>query len=295
VEAPAADLRRRLQEHVQTLAGRIGERHVGRPGALREAAAYVEQALAASGLVARSQDFVAAGQPVRNLDVELGRGTGPLVVAGAHYDTVPGSPGADDNASGVAAALEIARLLVAAPPAGSVRCAFFVNEEPPFFQTDEMGSLQYARRARARGEEVSAMLSLESIGYYAQGRGTQHYPAPLGVAYPDTGNFLGAVSDRRSRRLLRRVEASFRRQTTFPMVAAALPGWVPGVSWSDQWAFWQQGYPAVMLTDTAPYRHPGYHSDADTPERLDYDALATVVEALAAVVRDLASAAPRGV
>jgi Zn-dependent M28 family amino/carboxypeptidase len=277
----------RLHEHVQALAGSIGERHLGRPAALREAAAYIEGALAAAGLSASSQEFRAGGQAVRNLDAELGSGPGPVVIVGAHYDTVPGSPGADDNASGVAATLEIARMLAGSAP--RVRCAFFVNEEPPWFQTEDMGSLHYARRARQRGEPIAAMLSLECIGYYAAGRGTQRYPAPLGLAFPDAGNFVALVSDRRSRALLRRVERGFRARAAFPVVAAALPGWVPGVSWSDQWAFWQQGYPALMVTDTAPFRNPAYHTAADVPADLDYVALATVTAALAGVAADLAA------
>lgn len=285
---PPPGLQARLEAHVRALSGTIGERHLGRPRALHDAADYVERTLAAAGLAASSQEFRAAGHAVRNLDVELGNGAGPLVVVGAHYDTVPGSPGADDNASGVSAVLEIARLLAEAGPSGRVRCAFFANEEPPWFQTEDMGSLHYARRVRERGEDVAAMVSLESIGYYVDGVGTQRYPFPLGLAYPDTGNFLGLVSDRRCRALLRRVERSFRKHTSFPVVAAAVPAWVPGVAWSDQWAFWQQGFPAIMATDTAPFRHPAYHTGADTPERLDYRALATVAGALAAVALELA-------
>jgi Zn-dependent M28 family amino/carboxypeptidase len=273
------------------LAGAIGERHVGRPRALENAAAYVERVLGEYGLAATRQEFVAGGQTVCNVDVEVaGAGRGPLVVVGGHYDTVPGSPGADDNASGVAAVLEIARAAALAGPARTVRCAFFVNEEPPWFQTEDMGSLHYARGLRARGEEVAAMLSVESIGYYDDGGGSQRYPFPLGLAYPDRGNFLGFVSDLRNRRLLHRVVGSFERHTTFPVVGAAVPAFIPGVSWSDQWAFWHEGYPAIMATDTAPFRYPAYHTEADTPDRLRYDALETVVSALAAVVLDLAAA-----
>jgi Zn-dependent M28 family amino/carboxypeptidase len=170
-----------------------------------------------------------------------------------------------------------------------VRCAFFVNEEPPWFQTEEMGSLHYAKALRARGEAVSGMLSLETIGYYDRARGSQRYPFPLGIRYPDTGDFVGIVADRARRGFLGRVVRAFERRSRFPVVGAALPGWVPGVSWSDQWAFWQQGYPAAMVTDTAPFRNPAYHTEDDTPDRLDYEALASVTEALAAVTEDLAA------
>jgi Zn-dependent M28 family amino/carboxypeptidase len=282
-------LRGRLQAHVAMLAGTIGERHVGRPRALDQAAAYLEQELAATGLPVTSQEFTAGGQAVRNLEVELPgqRAEGALVVVGAHYDTVAGSPGADDNASGAAAVVEIARHLARTRPARAVRCALFVNEEPPWFQTGDMGSLRYAQRLFERKQGVDAMLSLESLGYYVEGRGTQQYPFPLGLLHPDTGNFVGLVSDLRCRPLLRKVARSFARQTTFPVVAAALPGWVPGVAWSDQWAFWQHGFPALMVTDTAPFRYPAYHTEGDTPDQLRYDALAEVVAALGGVVLDL--------
>lgn len=285
------DLGLRLAAHVEALAGAIGERHVGRPRALEEAAAYVERVLGSYGLSVASQEFACGPQRVRNLDVEVpgAAGRGPLVVVGAHYDTVPGSPGADDNASGVAATLEIARMVGQARPGRPVRCVLFVNEEPPWFQTDDMGSRHYARRIKERGEKVAAMLALESIGYYVDGPGSQRYPFPLGLAYPDSGNFLAVVSDRRSGGLLERVVGSFERHSAFPVQGVAVPAWVPGVSWSDQWAFWQEGFPAVMVTDTAPFRYPAYHTEDDTPDKLRYDALEAVVAALAAVVVDLAT------
>ena len=279
----------RLRAHVRELAGTIGERHLGRPRALEAAAAYIEDALSASGVSVRRQEFRAAGHLVRNLEAEVAPGDqGPIFILGAHYDTVPGSPGADDNASGVAATLEIARRLAALPAGGRVSCAFFVNEEPPWFQTEDMGSLHYATALRARGEAVSGMLSLETIGYYDPAKGSQRYPFPLGMAYPDTGDFVGIVADRARRGFLRRVVRAFQKHSRFRVVGAALPAWVPGVSWSDQWAFWQQGFPAAMVTDTAPFRNPAYHTEDDTPDRLDYDALAAVTEALAAVTADLA-------
>jgi Zn-dependent M28 family amino/carboxypeptidase len=286
-----SDLGRRLSAHVEALAGSIGERHVGRPRALEEAAAYVERVLGSYGFSVGSQDFACGAERVRNLDVEVAGtgGTGPIVVVGAHYDTVAGSPGADDNASGVAAVLEIARALAESRLLRTVRCALFVNEEPPWFQTEDMGSLHYARRIRERGEDVAAMLSLESIGYYVDGPASQRYPFPLGLAYPDAGNFLAVVSNRRSGALLKRIVASFERHTAFPVQGVAVPPWLPGVSWSDQWAFWQHGFPGVMVTDTAPYRYPAYHTEDDTPDRLRYDALETVAAALAAVVGDLAA------
>ena len=277
---------------MRALAGEIGERHLLRPRALADAAAYLEHALASCGLGVASQEFRAHGQAVRNLEIELPGSdhAEEVVVLGAHYDTVPGSPGADDNGSGVAALLEIARALRSARPLRTVRCAFFVNEEPPWFQTEAMGSLRYARRARERGDRVIAMLSLESIGYYSDAAGSQQYPFPLGLGRPDRGDFLGFVANRASRRLLRRVVDSFERQRLLPAQSAVAPGWVPGVSWSDHWAFWAHGYPAVLVTDTAPFRYPAYHTEADTPERLCDEPFARATAGLGAVALALAGA-----
>jgi hypothetical protein len=284
------EVRVRLRAHVEHLASTIGKRSVFQPAAVERAAVYVEEQLRALGDAVAGQPFIALDNDVRNVEAERRGSERPqeIVVVGAHYDTVPGSPGADDNASGVAALLEIARLLRGRALPRTVRLVAFVNEEPPFFQTEGMGSLRYARRCRERAENVVAMLSLETIGYYSDAPHSQSYPAGLGLAYPGTGNFIGIVGDLHSRALVRAVAGGFRRHSPVPCVSAALPGFIPGVGWSDQWAFWQAGYRAVMVTDTAPFRHPAYHTADDTPEKLDYDRTARVVAGLAEVVSDLA-------
>ena len=286
-----SELRGRLEGHVRALAGDIGERNVWRPAQLAAAARYIEEQLAGLGHVVTREEFDAGGVTVRNLVVER-RGLflpDEIVVVGAHYDSVIGSPGANDNATGVAALLEIARGLVQARPGRTVRCAFFVNEEPPFYLTGAMGSLVHARRARQRGDEVVAMLSVETIGYYTDAQRTQHYPFPLGLFYPGTGNFVGFVGNLGSRSVVRRSVASFRRRAAFPSEGVAAPGWIPGIGWSDHWSFWQQGYPAVMVTDTALFRYGPYHTLEDTPDKVVYDRLSRVVAGLARVVEDLAA------
>lgn len=288
-----AALPARLRGHVQQLADGVGPRHLGRGDSLAAAAAYIEASLAGFGYRVASQRFEADGRPVRNLEVELA-GTNrrdEIVVVGAHYDSVPGSPGANDNGSGVAALLEIARLSAGRPPLRTLRFVAFVNEEAPYFGSDGMGSLAYARRSKARGERIVAMLSLETLGYYSDAPGSQTYPPPLAAFYPSTGNFIGFVSNLGSRSLLRDAVASFRRHSDFPAESVAAPEAIPGIGWSDHWAFWQQGYPAIMITDTAPYRYPQYHTPRDTPEIIDYGRLAQVTAGLAAVVADLASPA----
>ena len=281
--------RARLAAHVGALAGRIGERNYRRPAALAEAAAYVEAELAALGYRVTSQPFVAGGQTFRNLEATRpGAGRAEeVIVVGAHYDAVVGTPGADDNASGTAAVLELARLLRDAPLGRTVRFVAFVNEEPPFFLTEHMGSRVYARAAARRGDRIVAMLSLETIGYYSDAPGSQQYPPPLGAFYPRRGDFIGFVGNVASRALVRRSIAAFRAHARFPSQGVAAPSWVPGVFWSDHEAFWREGYPALMITDTAPFRNPAYHSAADTPERVDYPRMARVVHGVAAVVRAL--------
>jgi Zn-dependent M28 family amino/carboxypeptidase len=283
-------VRDRLRRHVERLAGEIGERNVWRPAALEAASLYVAQQLGEGGQRVAVEPFRAAGHTVANVWRERLGDSLPdeIVVIGAHYDSVLGSPGADDNGSGVAAVLEIARLLAGRGFPRTLRFAAFVNEEPPFSFSSDMGSFHHARQARERGENIVAMLSVETIGYYSDAPGSQSYPFPLGLLYPDTADFVGFVGDLRSRKLVRQAAASFRRHTAFPAQAAAVPASIPGVGWSDHWSFWQAGYRAIMVTDTALFRYPAYHTAQDTPDRLDYDRMARVTLGLSRVVADLA-------
>ncbi len=280
----------RLKRHVLRLAGEIGERGVAKPGAALRAAAYVEAELKAMGYTVAAQEYQAQGQSWRNLEATVRGSTQPdeIVVVGGHYDTAEGAPGADDNGSGVAGVLELARSFAGKPATRTIRFVFFGTEEPPSFPTSAMGSRHYADAARARGDRIVAMLSIESIGYYDSHPGTQRYPFPLSLAYPDVGDFIGFVGNLKSGPLVRRTIATFRSATRFPSQGASLPSWVPGVWWSDHWSFWRQGYQAIMITDTAPFRNPFYHTAQDTPDKLDYGRMARVVDGLEAVVPDLA-------
>jgi Zn-dependent M28 family amino/carboxypeptidase len=221
---------------------------------------------------------------VRNVETASGDA---LIVVGAHYDTVPGSPGADDNASAVAALIELAALL--APERLPIRFVAFANEEAPYFMGPEMGSFNSASRSRVNGERLRAMFSLEMLGYYRDTPGTQRYPALFRLFYPDRADFIAFVGDLGARSLVRRAVASFRRNAAFPAEGVAAPAFIPGVTWSDHWSFRSQGFPAVMVTDTAFYRYPHYHLPSDTPEKLDYERMAHVTLGLAAMLRDLAS------
>jgi Zn-dependent M28 family amino/carboxypeptidase len=282
------DLRAELKSDVQTLAGEIGERNMGHYGQLNAAADFIEDSFSRAGLHPRQDSYEVRGQACHNIEAEI-PGTRPnVVLIGAHYDSVFGSPGANDNGSGVAALLALARRFAGKPAQQTLRFVAFVNEEPPYFLTEQMGSFVYAGRSKARGDRISAMISLETIGYFSDAPHSQTYPSPgLGVFYPTVGNFIGFVSNVHSRALLRRSIALFRKHAKIPSEGAALPSFIPGVSWSDQWAFWQHGYPGIMITDTAPFRYPHYHSATDTPDKLDYDRFALVVSGMQKVIQEL--------
>lgn len=284
-------LRDELKADVQKVAGEIGERNVQRCPQLLAAADFIEQSFASAGLQPRRDGYDAHGKLCENIEVEIPGSSNEIVVIGAHYDSVFGSPGANDNGSGVAAVLALARRFAGKPRARTLRFVAFANEEPGYFQTELMGSSVYASRCKRRGESIVAMLSLETIGYYSNAPGSQNYPAPgLGAIYPRTGNFIGFVGNLSSRGLVRQTLRAFRVQATLPSEGAALPASIPGVGWSDHWAFWQNGYRAIMITDTAPFRYPYYHQATDTPEKLDYDAMARLVRGLEDVVADLTGA-----
>jgi Zn-dependent M28 family amino/carboxypeptidase len=284
-------LEERLRRHVQALAGEIGERHVWRPQALHAAAAYIRGQFEAAGFAVAAQAYETHGVRCENLEVAIpgSGGGGEILLAGAHYDTVPGSPGADDNASGVAGLIEIARELRACAPARTLKLVAFVNEEPPFFPFGRMGSKLYADAARARGDDIRLMLSFEMLGCYRDEPGSQAYPPFLSWFYPERGNFIAFVSNLRSRRRLAEFTRAFRAHCDFPSERLAAPALVPGVSFSDQLSFWRAGYRAVMVTDTAFYRNPHYHCASDTPERLRYPEMARVVHGLARALAALAA------
>jgi hypothetical protein len=291
LSAEEMTLRDELAADVQKLAGDIGQRNVQHYAQLRAAADFIEQSFNAAGLQTRREGYDVDGKLCENIEAEIRGTTDEVVVIGAHYDSVFGSPGANDNGSGVAALLALARRFGGTSPSRTVRFVAFPNEEPGHFQTASMGSAVYASGCKARGDRITAMMSLETIGYFSSAQGSQVYPIPgLGMIYPKTGNFIAFVGNTASRSLVREALGSFRKSATLPSEGAALPGGIPGVGWSDHWAFWQQGYRAFMITDTAPFRYPHYHARSDTPEKLDYDSMARLVQALRGVVQELAAA-----
>ena len=283
----------RLRTHIAKLAGEIGERNVFRPRALHAAADYIRAEWTAQGYQVAVQSYQVEGVLSENLEVTLPGKSKPneIILIGAHYDTVQGSPGANDNASGVAALLEISRVFAKLAPERSVHLVAFVNEEPPFFFWGQMGSMIYAKAARRRGDDIRMMLSLEMLGCYSDEPGSQSYPPLLRFFYPDRGNFIAFVSNFNSRQELHQVVDAFRAHSDFPAESLATFEFVPGVSWSDHLSFWREGYPALMVTDTAFHRYSHYHSASDTPDKIRYTEMARVVEGLAKAIAALAGSA----
>jgi Zn-dependent M28 family amino/carboxypeptidase len=286
-----SELAERLSEDVKYLSVTIGERSIPRTGSLEATSEYLRGNLRQSGYNAVEEKYSVAGQEVRNVEASL-IGSDPAsgtIIVGAHYDSVAETVGTNDNGSGVAATIELARLLQGSKLRRTVRFVFFVNEEPPYFQTNHMGSLVYARQLRHDNVPVSAMISLETIGFYSDVSGSQKYPPVLGLFYPSRGDFIGFVGNPESRDLVRRSIRRFRESTSFPSEGVAAPADWPGVGWSDHWSFWQEQYPAMMITDTAVFRYPYYHTPLDTYDKIDFQRMARVVEGVRRVVESLAS------
>jgi Zn-dependent M28 family amino/carboxypeptidase len=278
----------RLKSHVHRIASEIGERSIFKYDKLEEAADYIVGQFTAFGYEVEFQEYLLENKKSRNI-IAIKRGKSladQIVIVGAHYDSCF-NPGADDNASGVAGLLELAQLLSNVQTNRTVKFIAFVNEEPPFYKTESMGSRVYAREAKIRKENIRAVVILEMIGYYSDKPNSQSFPPILGLFYPNKGNFISVVGNFPSHWLVNKIVASFKARTKFPIESAVLPGFIPGVDFSDHWSFWKENYPAVMVTDTAFYRYKNYHSASDTYEKLNYHSMAEVVNGLSASIAEL--------
>lgn len=284
--AAQRDLAARLRAHVEVLAGDIGPRNHERPQALARAVAYVRDQLAASGAGAVQVQPFEDGA-FQNLYLEIPGRRPELIVVGAHYDTCGPTPGADDNASGVAGLLELARALAGTTPDATLRLVAFTNEEPPFFQGRLMGSVVMADALRAEGRRVEGMISLEMLGDFRDEPGSQLYPPGLEWIFPAQGDFIAFVGNHASRAWVRGCVGRFREVATLPSEGIAAPPGVVGVDLSDHWSFWRTGTPALMVTDGGPFRNDRYHQLSDTPDTLDYDRFARVVDGLAHLLRGM--------
>jgi hypothetical protein len=288
---PEAATAARLAAHIRAIASR--PHNIAHYAELEKAALYIEGELRALGYRPVLQIYQADRRAVRNIEVTIepadpaaSRGT---IVLGAHYDSYGDAPGANDNGTGTAAVIELARLLsdLRDKSARRIRLVLFVNEEPPYFQTPDMGSYRYARLLAERREPVIGMISLETLGCFLDQPGSQQYPPPLGLMYPDKGDFIAFVAMPGSRALMQALIGSFRSHTAFPTIGGVAPRIIPGIDWSDHWAFEEFGYPAIVITDTALYRYPHYHLPTDTPDKVDTEKLARIVHGIARVARDM--------
>ncbi|MEN8145716.1 MAG: M28 family peptidase [Gemmatimonadota bacterium] len=278
VSAEAAALEQALLDDVSFLSRTLGPRNALHKAALDEAAQWIEARWKTQGYRVDRHSFDWEGQEFVNLGIEIpgDRHPSEIVLLSAQYDTHPDSPGANNNASGMAVLLALSELLQGQRLDRTLRLVAFTNQSPPFSETPAMGSLRYAENAREAGEDIRVMLSMDAIGYYKQEPGTQNLPWPFALFYPDRGNFLAFIGDLRTRARVVEATRGFKKASYFPIEAAAVPRWVKGARWSDHGSFWDYGYPAIQVTDTGPFRSPYHRSSKDTLEKLDFRALARI-------------------
>ena len=287
-------LQARLAQHVRQVA--TVEHNSSKPEALENAVRYIEVRLAFLGYTVKRQQYVHVGKQVRNIEVSLintvnDKPPNRIFIVGAHYDFARGAPGANDNGSGTAAVLELARMLkgLRLGQGTELKFVFFVTEEPPYFGGEGMGSWQHAKDLRTRGQPAATAPILDSIGYYSQARDRQRYRPALEKLYPNTGNFIAFVGTQASSELVRKALAAFKATSPFPAEGLAAASYVEGVTWSEHTSYNRHGYPAIMITDTAFLRYPYFHTAEDTPDELDYQSMARVVDGLAKVIEGLAA------
>ncbi len=289
--APERIIKDNLQKDINKLAIEIGARNYNNYENLNATKDFLKSSFKEAGYKVNQQEYQINNKTFANLEVEIKGVEKPdeIVIVGGHYDTAFNTPGANDNGSGVAAVLELARRFADKKPSRTLRFVEFTNEEPPYFWTENMGSLVYAKGCKQRNENVVAMLSLETMGYFSEEEESQKYPFPLNLIYPSQGNFIAFVGDINSSQLVKKTINYFRKQVKFPSEGVAMFGQIPGIGWSDHWSFWQQGYQGIMVTDTAPFRYEQYHTLEDIPDRIDYEKLARVVAGLEKVVGEFVS------
>jgi peptidase M28-like protein len=275
----------RLETHVRALSESFVPRDDAHPENLDRCAAYIRQEFESAHARVSEQPFSTGIKTYRNVIAHFGPETKEVIVVGAHYDTAGPLPGADDNASGVAGLLELARLLGNAQLPVRVELVAYTLEEPPFFRSDQMGSAVHAKALKQNGAVVRVMFSLEMIGYFSDAPDSQQFPIPaLSFLYPSEGNFISVIGEMGAGTLVRRIKRSMAEATPLPVYSINAPRFIPGMDFSDHLNYWQEGFPAVMITDTAFYRNANYHTIADTPEKLDYRRMSHVVEGVYAAV-----------
>jgi Zn-dependent M28 family amino/carboxypeptidase len=281
------EVTKNLYRHAEHLSVKIGERHLWKNGSLSQAAEYIESVLTSYGYEVWRQTYTCYGKSVSNLIVEKKGRDKEVFIIGAHYDTVPGTPGADDNASGLAGLLELARLHQPCSHQKTLIFAAFVNEEPPCYGSPHMGSMVYAKYLRDRKTPVEVMISLEMIGYFSK-ETLQRYPLPgMAFFYPKTGDYIGVVGNFHSSRYVSLFKKGIRRYSRIHSRSLTAPEFFGGINLSDNYSFWQHGFRAIMITDTSFFRNKNYHLETDTIDSLDFEQMAEVVRGLHLTLQSL--------
>ncbi len=278
----------RLEAHVRALSNDFSPRDESHPENLDRAAAYIRAEFEAAAALVTEQPYNLYGSTYRNVIAQFGPETPSRIIVGAHYDAAGPLPGADDNASGVAGLIELAYLLGQRPLPVRVDLVAFTLEEPPYFRTEHMGSAIHAASLRQQAVDVRCMFSLEMIGYFSDAPRSQTFPASFfGVFYPSEGNFIAVVGRFQDGMMVRKIKSAMRDASPLPVYSINAPTFVPGVDFSDQINYWNDGYDAVMITDTAFFRNHNYHTTRDTADTLDYKRMAMVVEGVYAALTAL--------
>ena len=277
-----------LESRVRVLSELFVPRNSDHTDNLDQVAAFIKQEFGKAGGRVREQKYSADRRVYRNVIAQFGPEGDKRVVVGAHYDAFGEMPAADDNASGVAVLIELAYLLNKTPPKKCVELVAYALEEPPYFSSDQMGSAIHAANLKQRGITVSLMLSLESVGYFSDAKGSQHFPFPISLFYPRRGDFIAVVGRTQESWVLRRVKKAMIAGCSLPVRSVNVPSWFPGVDESDQVSYWRCGYPGLMITDTAYFRNRNYHTGKDTADTLDYRRMAMVVQGVYAAVKETA-------
>lgn len=278
----------RLRQHVETLSQRLVPRDWQHRDHLDQCADYIAQHFGQAGASVEFQQFTVEGQSYRNVIGGFRAGKGSRVVVGAHYDTCGDTPGADDNASGIAALIELAYLLGRNVPANAVDLVAYVLEEPPFFRTESMGSAVHAKKLFGEKAGVRGVIVLEMVGYFNDAWGSQSYPSLLlRLIYPSRANFITVASRWDQGDWIKTVKAGMKGTSDLPVYSIRAPSFIPGIDFSDHMNYWPYGFKALMITDTSFYRNPTYHSSGDTADKLDYRRLDQVVVAVFETIKGL--------
>lgn len=275
-----------LEKHVRFLAGVSPARNYQNVKILDNVAEYIAEEFLQAGANVQFQEFEVDGEIYKNVRALFGSDKGNRIIIGAHYDVCGDAPGADDNASAVSGLIALACMIGGAKvPNTSIEFVAYTLEEPPFFGTEYMGSFQHAELLGKDNVLVKAVLCLEMIGYFTDKKRSQDYPIPgMEFLYPSKGDFIAVVGRVADSHLVKSVALPMKNATDLPVEYLAAPSILPGLALSDHWSYWEHGYNAVMITDTAFYRNPHYHEKTDTPETLDYVRMSRVVEALHAAL-----------